>query len=148
MNTLTVQNIKHNHMYSASKQSFNGADRTVADVADRVAETMMRPSLSRHLLEVKECNHYKGEPIDLEKAYELIKKVANDLKNAHKEKPMTYRGDVVNWCFDYVFSFSLNPISKDYSLSKSTRDAIIVEYLNRVGSRFGFNLALKTEDLL
>ena len=150
MNTQAVQNINSKYIYqrdNINKQSFKGSERTVAGVADRVANTMMRPSLSKHLLEVKNSNNYNGEPIDLGKAYELIKKLSSDLKNAQKEKQMQYRGDVANWCFNYAYNFNNNPLSKDYSLSESTRNAIITEFLNRVCAKFGFNLSLHANDL-
>jgi len=110
-------------------------------LAENTADIMKLYGVRAQIMEDGDKNEYDGSPFRNEDAYPIIDKLEKEFAKEDVESNI----DVANWCSNFVVHFSDHPLSRDESLPKDIRDAVIIRYLNQLA--LPINMAYKTSEL-
>lgn len=121
-----------------------------AKIAQDIKENYLVEGISESLLKNTHADgvklhDYSGEPIDLNAARQLLDSLVAEIDKECKKLLMIT--DAFTWLEKFCEDFhKYEKIAKDTSLSESTRDAIIVDFLTRMSKRglgYDFDFATK-----
>lgn len=128
--------------------TFGSSQSSIAKFIEQAKFEYIKSGIAESLHINKNMTNYRGEPVDLIKAETIVNKVANYLlESLEPYDGILSRRHVANSCFDFAENFHKNEISKDFSLSVKTRDAVVIDFLNYVCEKKDVNLVLGTKDL-
>ena len=112
-------------------------------IAKNAQNAMLEDGIKNSISRNNHMNDYDGAEFDETEAIKLVQSMADSFGKIDIYMAV----DVAHRCSDFASNFSQTKIACDCNLPKNVRDAVAVEYLNRLAGTQSIDLALYTSDL-